>query len=509
MTSKDELATARSLWASVSLPDGYLDHLQLTAHPDSTVNSSFKLAEAAQTTIGLSALSAALVHDLYTGVKQDVSVDARHAVLEFRSESFYTLGGKAPGPIWDQIAGLYKTKDGHVRIHTNFPHHRHGILEILRIADTPDVTKRQVQNALLDWASKDFEARAAEAGMCAFALRSFEEWDRHPHAQALVGTLPVVVKKTGDAPKRQVGSRGGKHPLEGIKVLDLSRVLAGPTAGRTLAAHGADVLLITSPSLPALPTLDVDTSRGKRTTQLDITRENDSQKLRSLVGDADVFLQAYRPGALENRGFGINELKDMKGNREHGLVCANLDAWGFNGPWKDRRGFDSLVQTCTGFNVAEGQAYSEYLRLSGQPPKDAEPRPFPMQALDHAAGYLLAFGINTALSKTITEGGHWEVQVSLAAVGQWIRSLGRVSPEEAFGKAKPLPSPMFPQDEEIQRLSAPWTQSQVDNSRSCKRMTALKHAAVLSETPVREGRVERGEPGAPMVLNSSQAAWLH
>ncbi|KAK7466461.1 hypothetical protein VKT23_005182 [Stygiomarasmius scandens] len=497
------LSTARSLWATASLPAEALSRLKLTAHPDSTVNSSFKLAEAAQTTIGLSALSAALFHELRTGVKQDVSVDARHAVLEFRSETFYTLDGKAPGPIWDQIAGLYRTKDGHVRVHTNFPHHRHGILKILGIIDTPEVTREQVQDALLQWTSQDFEASAGEAGMCAFALRSFDEWDQHPHAKALIGTPPVVIKKIGEAPRRQASS-GGKHPLDGIRVLDLSRVIAGPVAGRTLAAHGADVLLITSPSLPALPTLDVDTSRGKRTTQLDLTKADDSSRLKSLVGEADVFLQAYRPGALEGKGFGVGDLMKVNGNRKHGLVCANLCAWGWEGPWKDRRGFDSLVQTCTGFNVAEGEAYSEYLGTNNRPSKTTEPRPLPMQALDHAAGYLLAFGVNAALCKTITEGGSWEVNVSLAAVGQWIRSLGRVPPQEAFGEGKPLPPSMFPQDEEIRRLSVPWAQS---NLSIPGRMTALKHAAVLSHTPVREGRVEEGEPGAPLVLNSSPAVW--
>ncbi|KAF5351563.1 hypothetical protein D9758_007210 [Tetrapyrgos nigripes] len=505
--SNDELATAHLLWTTASLPEEYLGRLRLTPHPDCTVNSSFKLAEAAQTSIGLSALSAALFHDLRTGVKQDVSVDARLAVLEFRSESFYTLDRKAPGPIWDQIAGLYKTKDGRVRIHTNFPHHRHGILDLLKIPNTPAVTKAQVQDALLQWTSQDFERQAGEARMCAFALRSFEEWDQHPHAQALVGTPPVVIKRIGDAPRRQIeeGVQPSKHALEGIRVLDLSRVLAGPVAGRTLAAHGADDLLVTSPLLPALPDLDVDTSRGKRTTQLDLTHTEDSEKLKSLARDADVFLQAYRPGALEVKGFGVDELMKMEGKRKHGIVCANLCAWGWDGPWKDRRGFDSLVQTSTGFNVAEGQAYSAYLASIGQA-ADPEPRPFPMQALDHTAGYLLAFGINAALCKTITEGGSWEVQVSLAAVGQWIRSLGKVSPEEAFGKGKPLPSSSFPQHEEIQRLSVDWPQSNQLHGRS-RTMTALRHAAVLSRTPVREGRVEEGEPGAPLVLDSSQATW--
>jgi len=271
--------------------------------------------------------------------------------------------------------------------------------------------------------------------------------------------------------------------------------LAGPVAGRTLAAHGADVLLLTSPNLPALPNLDVDTSRGKRTTQLDLNDLEDRKKLQTLVGDADVFLQAYRPGALDGKGFGIQKLLEMKGGREHGIICANLCAWGWEGPWRHRRGFDSLVQTATGFNADEAQANSEYQGTFSQP------KPFPLQALDHTAGYLLAYGVNVALCRTITEGGSWEVRVSLAAVGQWLRSLGRISSETAFGRGSSVPPIALPPTEEVQTLSADWTQSNHVNG---KKMTAIKHAAILSETPVKSGK----DAVAPMVLNSSSAAWM-
>ncbi|ESK85572.1 l-carnitine dehydratase bile acid-inducible protein f [Moniliophthora roreri MCA 2997] len=497
----DELRAASNLWSSAGLPAFYLEHLKLEQSPDIHLNSSFKLGNAAQTTIGLSGLSAALFHQLRTGTEQDVSVKARHAVIEFHSEAFYNLNGKPPGSIWDSIAGIYKTKDdGFVRLHTNFPHHRKGLLDILGIEDTPEVTRNRVQEALLSWNALDFEEAAGNKGMCAFAVRSFEQWDATPMAKALRETLPVYIRKIGDAPKRVVDEslRGTlMHPLQGIKVLDLSRVLAGPVAGRTLAAHGADVLLVTSPNLSDLPNLDVDTSRGKRTTQLDLNRSEDREKLTTLVGNADVFLQAYRPGGLEGKGFGVEQLVGMKGGRMHGIVCANLCAWGWEGPWKDRRGFDSLVQSATGLNIAEAEAHAEFIGPSKNTERSLKPKPFPVQALDHVAGYLLAFGINAALCKTIIEGGSWEVCVSLAAVGQWVRSLGRAKPEYAFGRAKPLPQP---QSEEIRDLSVEWKQSNGSG-----RITAIRHAAIMSKTPVRHGR--EGEPGAPLVLNAHGPVW--
>jgi crotonobetainyl-CoA:carnitine CoA-transferase CaiB-like acyl-CoA transferase len=174
---------------------------------------------------------------------------------------------------------------------------------------------------------------ASSQGMCATALRSFAEWDLHPQAKALADQPPVQIIKIGDAPKRTI-SGDLTRPLEGIRVLDLSRVLAGPVCGRTLALHGADVLLVTSPQLPALPRLDVDTSRGKRTTQLNLMLPEDQEKLRELAASADVFLQAYRPGGLQAKGFGVEDLAILR----PGIVCANLTAWGWEGPWKERRG---------------------------------------------------------------------------------------------------------------------------------------------------------------------------
>ncbi|KAF5360363.1 hypothetical protein D9756_004621 [Leucocoprinus leucothites] len=506
------LGIARNLWLAEGLPIEFLKHLKFHGNPDTAINSSFKIGALAQASIGVTGLASAYLHYLRTGIRQDVSVDARHASLEFHSHSYYTLDGKSSPEVWDPIAGVYPTKDqSFVRIHTNFPHHRKGVLDILSLPDTPSVTKAQVSSALAQWNAEEFESVAISRGMCVSAYRTFEEWDKHPHAQTLVGKPPVSVVRIGDAPKR-VFSGNNTNPLSGVRVLDLSRVLAGPVAGRALAAHGTDTLLITSPKLPALPGLDVDTSRGKRTTQLDLTQSNDRDTLKHLVSEADVFLQAYRPGGLAAKGFSAEELNKMK----PGIISANLCAWGWEGVWKDRRGFDSLVQTGTGFNHAEAQAYHEYSHPSESIPHPLPPRPFPYQVLDYAGGYLLAFGIITALCKSITEGGSWEVRVSLAGVAQYLRSLGRIAPEIAFGEGKALPPKLTPEMHPEVRAFA--TKRRVNTPQvvtveveedgdtrngSCKRreMVALRHPAVLSVTPCVEGE-------APFNLDAHKPEWL-
>ncbi|KAI0088522.1 CoA-transferase family III domain-containing protein [Irpex rosettiformis] len=490
-----------ALWKLAGLPAGKLSRLNLSMNPDPAVDSSFRLGTAAQTSIGLSALSAAYFHELRTGVQQDVQVDARRAVLEFKSEAYYTMDDQRPaGDLFDPLAGTYKTKDDNwVRIHTNFPHHRDGILSVLQCPGTNDA----VASALLDWDSFKFEEEAARCGLVATAYRAFDQWDSSPQGKALEGASPVVIRKVAEAPKRDVPTIPPSMPLDGVRVLDLTRVLAGPICGRTLAGHGADVLLVTSPKLPDLPFLDADTSRGKRTTQLDLTSQDDRDKLTSLIKDTDVFLQAYRPGGLAEKGFDVDDIVRLKKGK--GVVYASLRAYGWEGPWKDRRGFDSLVQTAMGFNHAEAEAYLSF-RNGGKVDMKVAPRAFPMQALDHAAGYLLAFGINAALCKTVTEGGSWEVQVSLAAVGNWIRSLGRLDPQVAFGEGKPLPPRSVPQDQEIAAIAVELNQSIADGIQKIipegrKRMSAVRHSAKLSETPVRVGE-------ASMRLNANTPRWL-
>jgi crotonobetainyl-CoA:carnitine CoA-transferase CaiB-like acyl-CoA transferase len=247
--------------------------------------------------------------------------------------------------------------------------------------------------------------------MVVAALRDFAEWDAHPQGQAVAGLPPLLVERIGDAPPVALPAIGWR-PLAGVRVLDLTRVIAGPVCGRTLAAHGAEVLHITGPHLPSIGPLVMDTGRGKRCAHLDLRAEADRETLRALARGADVFVQGYRPGGISGLGFSPEALAEL----QPGIVCVSLSAYGHVGPWAGKRGFDSLVQTATGINAAEAAA-------EGRP---GEARPLPCQALDHASGYLLALGAMAALLRRAEEGGSWLVRVSLAGTGRWLRGVGRV-----------------------------------------------------------------------------------
>jgi hypothetical protein len=264
------------------------------------------------------------------------------------------------------------------------------------------------------------------------------------------------------------------------------------------------VLLVTSPNLPSLPFLDIETSRGKRTTQLDLNVPTDAAKLRALLSDADVFLQSYRPGGLAGRGFSPEACAEMR----PGIVHASIAGFSLGGPWQDVKSFDSLVQTLGGFNVQEAEAYAEYVRATrGEDEAETLPpyRALPMQALDHAAGHLLAFGIAAALCKTVTEGGSWQVRVSLSATLLWIRRFGSIHSRVAFGEGPKLPLRKVPLDPEVEALSTTVERDPGDFEREGgaqpERMTVIRHAATFSRLKIREGK-------APMRLDAHRAEWL-
>lgn len=448
------------IWRSTGLPPDMLDAANLTGM-DPLLPSSFAVGTAATASIAASALAAAALWRLRTGRRQVVSVDMRHACAEFRSEQHLRLNAKLAYTENDAIAGLYQTRDGWVRLHTNFPHHREGVLHLLGCpAERPAVA-----TALLHCDAVAFETAAAEAGLAVTALRSFPEWDAHPQGQAVRGLPLISITRIGDADQEPLPR--GARPLGGVRVLELTRVIAGPVSGRTLAAHGAEVLNITGPGLPFYRIEDL--GRGKRAAQIDLRDPRARAVLSALAEEADVFVQGYRPGAINRYGFTPEALADLR----PGIVVASLSAYGAAGPWAERRGFDSLVQTASGFNVAEAEA-------AGQ----TSPRPLPMQALDHASGYLLATGIMAALHHRDTEGGSWHVQVSLARTGAWIRGLGRI----ADGFTVPDQTA-----DEIPDLFETTPSGFGD-------MTAIRHAAQMSETPARWSL-----PSVP--LGSHPARW--
>jgi crotonobetainyl-CoA:carnitine CoA-transferase CaiB-like acyl-CoA transferase len=460
--------TARSvlseLWHAVGAPPDLLADVRLTGS-DPVLPSSFKVGLAAQTAIAASALAAADLWRIRSGARQTVGIDMRHAAAEFRSERYLRLDGKAASDPWDKIAGIYRCGDGSwVRLHTNFPHHRDGVLRLLDCAHEREAVGR----ALAGWNALAFEEKAAEAGMVVAALRSFEEWDAHPQGKAVAGLPLVAIEKIGEAEAQPPPP--AERPLSGVRILDLTRVIAGPVCGRTLAAHGADVLLVTARHLPAIDPLVIDTSRGKRSTSLDLRDEAEKAKLGQLLSGADVFVQGYRPGALASRGFAPQAAAAMR----PGIVYVSLCAYGQAGPWSDRRGFDSLVQTACGFNDAEARAAGSEV-----------PKPLPAQVLDHATGYLMAFGAMTALARRAREGGSWHVQLSLARTAQWLRSLGRV--ENGFG----CPDPSL---DDVRDLME-------ESPSGFGRLQAVRHPAALSQTPARWARPS-------VALGTDPPTWL-
>ena len=433
------------LWADAGMPADVLNDVRLTGS-DPVLPSSFAVGTAAQVSIAAAGLAAATLHREAGGPAQTVSVDMRHAATEFHSEHWMRVNGNPPPPVWDRIAGVYPTADGYVRLHTNMPHHRDGVLKILDCAYDRDA----VAQALSGWKAEAFEQACADAQIVGSAYRSITEWEAHPHGQA-VPDMPVVsITRIGDAPVEKLP--GGERPLSGLRVLDLTRVIAGPVCGRTLAAHGADVLLVLSPNLPNVGELAIDTGRGKFAAHLELRDAADRETLRGLVKGADIFVQGYRPGGLAAKGFSPEDTARIR----PGIVHVSLSAYGAVGPWWAKRGFDSLVQTATGINHAEAEA-------AGQ----TAPKPLPVQALDHASGYLLAFGALAALRRRATEGGSWHVQVSLVRTGHWLRSLGRIE----GGLACPAPT---------EAGIADYLQ---EGASGFGRLRSVRHAAILSKTP--------------------------
>ena len=452
------------IWTDAGLPDDALADVAFTGD-DPVLPSSFAVARVAQVSIAASALAAAELWRLRTGRRQAVAVDARDAAIEFRSERYFTLDGKQPGELWDDLAGLHATRDGGwVRLHTNFPHHRAGVLALLGCA--PD--RPSVSAALARWDATEFEVAADAAGLAVAAYRDAAMWDASEPGRAVAATPLVSIERIGDAPPRPLPA-DGSQPLSGLRVLDLTRVIAGPVCGRTLAGHGADVLAISAAHLPTMADLVVDTGRGKLSARLDLRQSPERDRLRDLLADADVFIQGYRPGALATLGFGPQETARVR----PGIVHVSLSAYGDTGPWGGKRGFDSLAQTTGGINAEEAAA-------AGQ----GTPRALPAQALDHASGYLLAFGAMAALRRRAIEGGSWHVRVALARTGLWLRMLPRVA--DGLSVADPGLADVADRLEVM--------------ASGFGKLSAVRHAAVLAQTPFRHAR-----PSVP--LGTHRASW--
>lgn len=364
----------------------------------------FRVAAAATSSVAAATLAAAELLKLRGIEPGVVGADTRHAAAAFRSEAHLRVDGE-PGPDpWGPLSGGYRAADGWVKLHCNYRRHEAAVCWALGVpASRESVTKTVAAKT-----AAEVESAVVAAGGAAALMRSREEWLAHPQGEA-VADLPVAeLRRIGDAPKRLLYD--SDRPLGGVRVLELTHVLAGPVAGRVLAAHGANVVHVGAAHLPRIPLLTMDTGQGKRSSFVALDTEGGRARLKKLISRADVLVQSFRPGALARIGFGPEQLAELR----PGLVIADLSAYGWQGPWARRRGFDSLVQLSSG--IAEESA-----RVAG-----AEgPVPLPAQALDHATGWLAAAAVMTAVRRTVTEGGTWAARLSLAGTGRWLDSLGR------------------------------------------------------------------------------------
>ncbi|HUN67244.1 MAG TPA: CoA transferase, partial [Burkholderiales bacterium] len=371
---------------------------------DPVFPTPYLVGTAGAAVLGAVGLAVADLWRLKTGKLQNVAVDLRAAAAAMRSARYLKIDGKAPKEIWDPLSGFYPVKDGRwVSIHCNFANHRDAAMRVL--GNPRD--RAAAEQASLGWDGLALEDAIHAAKGCAGLARSAAEWAQHPHSAAVAAQPLLEIRKIGEAKPEPLPA--GTRPLSGVRVLDLTRVLAGPTCARTLAEHGADVLKITGAHLPDSGSAELDTGIGKLSAHLDLRSPAGVQALKELMKSADVFSQSYRPGTLAARGFSAEQAAALR----PGIVYVTLSAWGSTGPWSERRGFDSIVQTVSGMAMAQG--------AGSAPPK---PKLMPVSAIDYVSGYLMAYGALVALARRAREGGSWLVRVSLARTGKWIVDRG-------------------------------------------------------------------------------------
>jgi crotonobetainyl-CoA:carnitine CoA-transferase CaiB-like acyl-CoA transferase len=453
----------RELIALAGLPGPEPGQIQITGD-DPVFPTPYRIAASGAAAVAAAGYAAAELWRLRSGRRQRVSVDARAAAAALRSNRYLRVDGSTPKGPFDPLSGFYPVRDGRwISVHCNFPNHRDAALKVLGAPPEREAAMR----ASATWDGLGLEDAIHAAGGCAGLARSAGEWALHPHAAAVAAQPLLEILRIGDAPPEPLPP--GARPLAGMRVLDLTRVLAGPTCARTLAEHGAEVLKITGPHLPDSGAYELDTGIGKRAAHLDLRDTRDVATLRNLAGSADVFSQSYRPGALAARGFAPEELAQLR----PGIVCVSLSAWGTTGPWRSRRGFDTIVQTVSGMALASAV--------------DGKPRYLPVSAIDYVSGYLMALGTMAALARRAAQGGSWLVRVSLARTGGWITDRGEIDAGALRDVAEELSA------EELARLT-------METDSPAGRIRHLGPVAVLSETPARWTQ-------PPVPLGHDRPAW--
>ena len=368
---------------------------------DPVLASRHRPGEAAAAALGMLGAWAAYIGEQRGTAAQEVSADTRVAAASLLGFALQSVEGLDLSRYRTALTAIYPTADGHwIHLHGGFDHLVDGLTDLLGC----DSSAESVGGAVETWIGAELEDAVAEAGLCAVLARTRSEWAEHPQGQALANLGAVTIRRIGDAPLRERPS--GDRPLAGVRVVDLTRVLAGPTCGRSLAAHGADVLRIGSPNLPSVEPFVIETGHGKRSAFLDLEEPDGLDRLTKLVMGSDVFVESYRNGSLAKRGLGPEDLAALN----PGLIHVSINCYGHVGPWAGRGGWEQLAQTTSGIAMAEAI--------------DGVPTLLPAAATDYTTGYLAAGGTMMALSRQMEEGGSWVVEASLCQTSQWLQSGG-------------------------------------------------------------------------------------
>lgn len=403
----------REIWSVLGGDAGGLDAVRIAG--DGDLRSAFAVTDLATASIAAAGLAVAELNAARFGEMPAVRVDRRLASLWF-GWTLRPQGWSLPAA-WDPFTGDYEAADGWVRLHTNAPHHRAAALSVLGAGGDREAVARAVAGR----SAEDVEAAVTKRGGCAAAMRSRAAWAAHPQGASVAGE-PLLWIEATEAAAAEVPPAVRGRPLAGLRVLDLTRVLAGPVATRFLAMLGAEVLRIDSPTWEE-PGVVPEVTLGKRCARLDLRRPDDRLQLAALLRRTDILVHGYRPDALARLGFGGEARRRLR----PGLVDVSLDAYGWTGPWAGRRGFDSLVQTCAGI-AAEG------MRRSGA----QKPVPLPVQALDHATGYLMAAAAVRGVTRRLMTGQGSEARGSLARTAALLWS--RSAPDREVPLAPPGPA---------------------------------------------------------------------
>lgn len=456
------IESLRKIVALAGLPASAADAVEIEGG-DPVWPTRYRVVAPGAAAMAAAGLAAAELWKHKTGRQQKVHVEKHAVAAALRGSRYLRIDGKKPEEDPEKISGFYQLRDGRwMYLHCNFWNLRDANVAVLGVP----ANREAVEKAVAKWDGVELENALFERGGCGGFVRSEAEWLELPQMEA-VSKLPLFeIIRIGDAPPQPLPA--GERPLSNVRVLDLTRVLAGPTCARTLAEHGADVLRVTREDLADMGPTDFDTGIGKLCTHIDLRNAKEADTMQGLLRTCDVFSQSYRPGALARHGLGPEALAKVK----PGIVYVTLSAWGHEGPWRRRRGYDTVVQSANGF-----AHHGDYER----------PKFLPVSAQDYVSGYLLAFGAMVALRRRATEGGSWLVRTSLANAGHFIRQHGLVERSDY----EKMPAELS--DGVLQDLLT-------QHDSPIGRLTHLKPVVRMSETPARWAR-----PAVPRGYN--KPAW--